>query len=113
VIGATMRRLGRDASGNLDFPSRVQPHSRDMQFYLLAPGARFEFRGRQFVKIGITMARDSERVGTIFQGGAEVTPIGELLLLPEAEAARWKPSDIPWTAGMVQSPVAMSWTPKH
>jgi hypothetical protein len=54
--------------------------------YLLAPGARFEFRGRQLKKTAITMAQDSERVGNIFQSVTEVNPIGEPLSLPEAEA---------------------------
>jgi len=76
-----------------------------MQFYLLAPGARFEFRGREFKKTAISMAQDSERNGNIFQGETEVTPIGEPLLLPEAEGEKWKPSEIPWNAFMVPSPV--------
>ena len=83
-----------------------------MRFYQLARGARFEFRGRQFKKTAMSMAQDSECLGSIFQGGTEVLPIGEPLLLSEAEAQKWKPSEIPWTAGMVQSPVAMGWTRK-
>jgi len=46
------------------------------------------------------MAQDSERNGNIFQGETEVSPVGEPILLSEAEAARWKPGDIPWTTGM-------------
>jgi hypothetical protein len=31
-----------------------------MQFYHLAIGARFEFRGRQYLKRALSMARDSD-----------------------------------------------------
>ena len=68
-----------------------------MQFYQLAPGARFEFRDRQFQKTAMSVAEDSERLSSIFPGGAEVTPIGEAVLLPKAEAERWMPGKIPWT----------------
>jgi len=64
-----------------------------MQFYRLAPGARFEFNGRQFQKIAMSMAVNADRIGTVFQGATEVTPIGEPLLLSEAEAEKWKPFD--------------------
>jgi hypothetical protein len=67
-----------------------------MQFYHLAPGARFEFRNREFLKTAMSVAEDSERLSSIFPGGTEVTPIGEAVLLPEAEAERWKPGKIPW-----------------
>jgi len=95
---------GRIPSGNLDFAHRLQVHSSEMQFYQLAPGARFEFRGRHFKKVAISMAQDSERNGNIFQGETEITPIGEPLLLPEAEAAKWKPSEIPWNSYLTPSP---------
>jgi hypothetical protein len=65
-----------------------------MQFYQLALGARFESFGRQYQKIGMSMATDALRMGTIFHGETQVTPIGEPLLLSEAEAARWKPIPI-------------------
>ena len=77
-----------------------------MQFYLLAPGARFVFGGMLFMKIAMSMAQDFERIGHVFQGETDVTPIGEILLLSVAEAQKWKPSEIPWTAGMAQSTVA-------
>jgi hypothetical protein len=75
-----------------------------MQFYQLAIGARFEFRGREYVKKAMSMTQDSDGIGNIFQAGAEVTPIGEPLLLSEAEAAKWKPSEIPWTAHLTPAP---------
>jgi hypothetical protein len=59
-----------------------------MQFYLLAKGALFEFSGRQFTKTAMSMAVDSDRNGNIFQGGTEVTPIGEPLLLPAGESEK-------------------------
>jgi hypothetical protein len=75
-----------------------------MKFYLLARGAQFEFRGRRFVKTAMAMARDQDGIGNIFQGGMEVTPIGELQLLSDAEDARWKPSDVHWTSFITPAP---------
>jgi hypothetical protein len=37
------------------------------------------------------MAQDQDGNGNIFQGGMEVVPIGQPLLLSQEEAARWKP----------------------
>ena len=66
-----------------------------MQFYRLAPGARFEFVGRQFQKLAMSMAEDQQqRIGCIFHGPTEVTPIGEPLLLPPEVAEKWKPFDL-------------------
>jgi hypothetical protein len=62
-----------------------------MQFYKLATGARFEFGGRQFHNVAMSMAEDTDRNGSAFWSGMEVTPIGATLLLPEAEAQQWKP----------------------
>jgi hypothetical protein len=53
-----------------------------MQFYQLAKGARFEFRGKQFEKIAMSMAEDAEQYGNVFQAETEVRPIGEPHLLP-------------------------------
>lgn len=63
-----------------------------MQFYQLAEGARFEFRGKQFTKVAMSMAEDADLIGNIFQGGTEVVPTVEPLLLPVEEAEKWKPS---------------------
>lgn len=76
-----------------------------MQFYQLAKGARFEFRGKQFQKTAMSMSEDAERNGNIFQAQTEVTPVGELLLLPPDEAEKWKPSEIPWWAYITPSPI--------
>jgi hypothetical protein len=75
-----------------------------MQFYLLAKGARFEFRGQQFRKTAMSMAEDEHSNGSIFQPEFEVTPIGEPILLPEAEAERWKPSQVHWTEFITKAP---------
>ena len=64
-----------------------------MQFYELAVGARFFFRGRRYEKLAMSMAEDEDRVGHIFQAETEVTADGEPLLLPPEEAARWKPPE--------------------
>jgi hypothetical protein len=44
-----------------------------MKFYELAIGARFEFRGRRFVKEAMSMAQDEERCGTIIAEGMAST----------------------------------------
>ena len=75
-----------------------------MQFYELAKGARFEFRGKQFQKTAMSMAEDAQRNGNVFQGGTEITPIGEPLLLPPEEAEKWRPSPTPWTAFITPAP---------
>jgi hypothetical protein len=64
-----------------------------MQFYQLAKGARFECHGRQFTKVAMGMAEDADQNGNAFWSGTEITPIGEPLLLPEAEAEEWKPDE--------------------
>jgi hypothetical protein len=53
-----------------------------MQVYQIAKGARFEFRGKQFEKIAMSMAVDTEGCGNVFWAGTEITPLGEPLLLP-------------------------------
>jgi hypothetical protein len=72
-----------------------------MQFYELAIGARFVFRGRQFEKIGMSMAHvlaDSPQRhwGSVFMGETEVVSDGPLLS-PEV-AAVWKPERGHWAA---------------
>jgi hypothetical protein len=75
-----------------------------MQFYQLAKGARFEFRGKQYQKVAMSMAEDAEHTGNVFQAETEVMPIGEPLLLPPEEAEKWKPSTTHWTAHMSPAP---------
>jgi hypothetical protein len=75
-----------------------------VQFYQLAKGARFEFRGQQFQKIAMSLALDADTNGNIFQGATEIVPIGEPLLLPVEEAEKWKPSPIPWTDYITPAP---------
>ena len=70
-----------------------------MKFYELAIGAVFEFRGRRYTKIAMSMTEDENRTGTIFMGGAEVAVevasvecgMANGVLLPAEVAARWKP----------------------
>lgn len=80
------------------------PKAERMQFSRLAKGARFMFAGKEFQKTAMSFAIDDKRLGNVFQGQTEVTPIGEPLLLPEAEAEKWKPSDIPWTDYITPAP---------
>jgi hypothetical protein len=75
-----------------------------MKFYELAVGARFVFRGRRFEKIAMSVAHDEQRCGTVFMGETEVSPDGVPLLLPAAEAARWKRDDTHWTKHLAPAP---------
>jgi hypothetical protein len=77
-----------------------------MQFYQLAKGARFQFCGRAFQKVAMSMAEDAERNGNVFWSGMEVTPIGEPLRLPEAEAESWKPDENDHWVKLMRSLVA-------
>jgi hypothetical protein len=43
-----------------------------MQFKELPIGARFEFRGRRYEKVALSMACDEERMGNIFHDDTEV-----------------------------------------
>jgi hypothetical protein len=76
-----------------------------MEFYELAIGARFVFRGRRFEKIWMIMANDEHGRGSILLGETEVVPDGVPLLLPPAEAAWWKPSDRHWTEYLSPAPL--------
>ncbi len=63
-------------------------------------GERFEFRGRRYEKVALSMAHDEERMGNVFQDVAEVVPLGEMENARElraesseklrAEIANWK-----------------------
>ena len=44
----------------------------------------------------MSMVQDEQGNGNVFQGETEVTPIGEPLLLPQAEAEKWKPDETNW-----------------
>jgi len=55
-----------------------------------------KFSGQQYQKCAMSMAQDEKGNGNIFRGETEVTPIGEPLLLPEAEAELWKPFQGDW-----------------
>jgi hypothetical protein len=75
-----------------------------MQFYELAVGARFLFRGRRYEKRAMSMARGEDRIGHVFMAETEVTADGEPLLLPPEEAARWKPPEKHWTEYLRPAP---------
>ncbi len=42
------------------------------KFHQLALGSRFEFRGRRYEKLALSLARDEERFGNIFHDETEV-----------------------------------------
>ena len=75
-----------------------------MQFYELAIGARFFFRGRRYEKLAMSMARGEDRIGHVFMAETEVTADGEPMLLPPEEAARWKPDGRHWTECLGPAP---------
>ena len=64
-----------------------------MQFYKLAPGAQFEYQGKRYQRTAMDSIRDENGQPSSFRPEWEVTPIGEPLLLSEAEAEFWKPID--------------------
>ena len=69
-------------------------------FWQLPIGARFEFRGRRYEKLALSMARDEERCGNIFQDEAEVLwdrRPGEELKPP-------RPPEPPWWSYMSPAP---------
>ena len=43
-----------------------------MTFNEVPLGARFEFRGRRYEKVALSMARDEDRFGNVFQDYTEV-----------------------------------------
>ena len=45
-----------------------------IQFQEIPIGQFFEFRGRRYKKLALSMASDEERNGNIFQGQTEVLP---------------------------------------
>ena len=48
---------------------------------MLPIGARFEFRGRCYTKLALSMASDDERLGNIFQDETEVTTSDDVKLV--------------------------------
>jgi hypothetical protein len=45
-----------------------------MQFQEIPIGGHFEFRGRRYQKLALSMARDEDHYGNIFQAQTEVLP---------------------------------------
>ena len=71
----------------------------NVEFYELALGAEFRWRGQRYRKLAMCMAEredpDGRRTGSILYGGTEVESEGPFL---SAEgAARWKPVWGAWT----------------
>ena len=54
-------------------PSQI-PVPSTIQFQEIAIGQHFEFRGRRYKKLALSMASDEDRIGTIFQAQTEVLP---------------------------------------
>jgi len=45
-----------------------------IQFQEIPIGQHFEFRGRRYRKLALSMASDEDRIGNIFQAQTEVLP---------------------------------------
>ena len=78
-------------------------HSRTptIQFHQLPLGARFEFRGRRYEKLALSMASDEDRCGNIFQYECQVLwdrRPGEHLLPPR------KPDPKQWYEYLTPAP---------
>lgn len=65
-----------------------------MQFYQLAPGARFEFKGKAYRKLAMDTAEDAADQVCSFARAWEVSSIGQPLLLFREEAKKWRPIDL-------------------
>ena len=59
-------------------PQRIaspsSPSSPTLQFQEIQVGQFFEFRGRRYKKLALSMASDEDRIGNIFQAQTEVLP---------------------------------------
>jgi len=55
-----------------------------IKFRDLPVGARFEFRGRRYEKLALSMARDEDRLGNVFHADAEVRPADDTTQDPPA-----------------------------
>jgi hypothetical protein len=71
-----------------------------MQFYRLAIGARLEVFGQEVSEMrNERWRRDAERVCSVFQGEAEVTPIPEAPICVKAEATMRQGGEGGWQGG--------------
>ena len=57
---------------NITIPSSPSPPT--VQFQKIQVGQHFEFRGRRYKKLALSMASDEDRIGNIFQAKTEVLP---------------------------------------
>jgi len=69
-------------------------------FYQLPIGARFEFRGRRYEKLALSLARDEERCGNVFQDETEVLWDRR----PGEEAKPPRPPEPHWTSYLTPAP---------
>jgi len=68
-----------------------------MLFCELPIGSRFEFRGRRYEKLALSLACDEERCGNIFQDQTEV--LSDATPLPAS-----RPAGRPWTERLCLAP---------
>jgi hypothetical protein len=64
-----------------------------MQCYQLGIGPVFQFYGKRFVKVAVSMAEDHQRWGHVFQAGTQVEVEGVQPLASAEEAWKWRPYD--------------------
>lgn len=64
---------------------------RILQFQEIPIGQHFEFRGRRYQKLALSLARDEDHYGNIFQAQTEVLPDPFAPRTPELPARRSAP----------------------
>jgi len=66
------------APNDPSMPQRIaspsSPRPPTFQFQEIQVGQHFEFRGRRYKKLALSMASDEDRIGNIFQAQTEVLP---------------------------------------
>ncbi len=71
------------------------------RFDQLPVGARFEFRGRRYHKIGLTIAGGEDRIGHVFLDQTEVLPDDPAQILPLDPVRANRPH---WTSYLTPAP---------
>ena len=89
--------------GSADYPGGNGASGMKTTFYQLPEGARFEFGGRQYQKVAVSMAQDDRRWGHIFLDECEV----EWSPGPGEKPGEPKPPEpCPWWAYLSPAPPA-------
>lgn len=88
-----VERAGLGPAGQVTIKLQESTRPRTLQFQEIPIGDYFEFRGRRYRKLALSMADDEDRNGNIFQAQTEVLPEPLTRTGPTPEAIyRLKPS---------------------